>query len=98
MAVAVQANAADCARALVAVPHAFNRLRGDALPGSDQVGRDEPVRQQPLARLVAEARHIERRPRAESPGRADGVDAPDKTADPFERRAVLQLGSAAAAL
>ena len=98
MAVAVQANSADCARALVAMPHAFDRLRGDALPGGDQVGRDETVRQQPLARLVAEARDVERRPHAKRRGPAHDVDAPDETADPFERRTILELGSAAAAL
>lgn len=55
-----------------------------ALPGRPQIVGNEVVRQQPVARLLAEAGGVEARPRAERPLLADRVDARNQAARPFE--------------
>src|SRR5579872_6373504 len=56
------------------------------------------MRQQVVARLVAEARDVERWTRRVRTHRADCMHAADEAAHPFQRGAILQLRCAAAAL
>ena len=62
-----------------------------------KIGRDEVVREQPIARRDAESFEVERGPVREGRLRAHGVNAAEETAHPFERRAVLELRRAATA-
>ena len=99
VAVAVQPQRAHVAGALEAPPHAVERLRGDAAPG----GARDPPGMNPCASSQSRGsspkrRDVERGPGDERPQRADRVDASEEAAHPFERRAVLELRRAAAAL
>jgi hypothetical protein len=49
------------------------------------------VRQQPVARLLAEAGDVERRPQREGALRPHRVQAREVAADPFQHLAVVQL-------
>src|SRR5712691_2061975 len=91
------AQRAHLARALVALRDAREREVDRALPGVEQVRRDEIVRKQPVARLAAEALDVDGRPLGERPRRTDRMNAPDEATDPFERLAVFELRRAPAA-
>src|SRR5438445_2594036 len=92
----MQAQSAHLARSLVAVGDARERELDSALPRVAQVRRDEIVREQPVARLAAEALDVDGRPLGERARRTDGVNAPDEATDPFERLAVFELRRASA--
>ena len=55
------------------------------------------MREQPVARLDAERAGVERRAVREGVQRADGMDAPEEAAHPFERIPLVQLRGPAAA-
>src|SRR5712671_4024719 len=97
MAVPVQAQRAHLSRTLVALGDAREREVDRALPCVEQVRRNEIVREQPVARLAAEALDVDDGPIGERPHCAHRVNAPYKTTDPFERLALFELRRAPAA-
>src|SRR5258708_14217406 len=54
---------------------------------------NKTVFQQITARLLAEARHIQRRTRNERPQSTDGMNATDKAPHPLQRAGTIQFGS-----
>src|SRR6267378_3306628 len=92
----MQAQRAHLARSLVAADDARESQVDSALPRVEQVRWNEVVREEPVARLAAEALDVERGPIGERPRRTHGVNAPDEATHPFERLAVLELRRAAA--
>src|SRR5882762_994522 len=96
MAVPMQAQRAHLARSLVAAGDAREREVDSALPRIEQVLWNEIMREEPVARLAAEALDVERGPVGERSRRARCVSAPDEATDPFERFAVLELRRASA--
>ena len=92
----MQPQRADRAGTAKGCLHAVERLLRDRRIGRAQFQRHPVVRQQPGARLAAEAVGIQRRPRGEWPLRADRMQAPEKAADPFEHRRIVQIGCTAA--
>src|SRR5438105_4514560 len=97
VAIAVQAQGPHRAGPLETVPDAVQRQRDYAFPRVGDVGRDEVVRKQPVARLLAESCYIERGPLYKRPDGANTMDTPDEAAHPFQRRPILELGSASSA-
>src|ERR1700758_1732972 len=97
VAVAVQTQAADLACPREAGTHAGERLVDDAAIGLDEIDGNEAVRQQPLARLLAEARDGERRTRGERRRASDRMNAPEIAAEPLAHLSHVQLGSTSAA-
>src|ERR1700681_909495 len=95
--IAVQAQRPHRAGPLETAPDAVQRQRDYAFPRAGDVGRDEVVREQPVARLLAESCYIERGPLYKTRDRADTMDTPDKAAHPFQSRPILELGSASSA-
>src|SRR5437867_3313640 len=92
----MQAQRAHLARSLVAAGDAREREVDSALPRIEQVPWNEIMREEPVARLAAEAPDVERGPVGERSRRARCVSAPDEATDPFERLAVLELRRASA--
>src|SRR5207237_10047616 len=86
VAIAVQAQGPHRAGPLETAPHAIQRERDYAFPRVGNVGRDEIVRKQPVARLLAESCYVERGPLYKRRNRADTMDTPDKATHPFQRR------------
>ena len=97
MTIAVQAQGPHRAGPIKTAPDALQRQRDYAFPRVGDVSRDEVVRKQPVARLLAESCHVERWPLSKRRDRAHTMDTPDKAAHPFQRRAILELGSAPSA-
>jgi hypothetical protein len=75
----------------------FNSFVAGLFPGALDVQRDHVVRQQPVARFRGKCLDIQRGSLGEGPGSADGVDAGQKPADPFQHLEIVQLGRATAA-
>ena len=67
--------------------------RDDALPRVREIGRNEAVREQPVARLLAEGLDVERRPLDKRRDRADAMNAPEEAAHPFQRRGSSSSGA-----
>src|SRR6202163_233856 len=97
VAIAVQAQGPHRAGPLEPAPDSVQRQRDYAFPRVGDVGRDEVVRKQPLARLLAESCYVERGPLYKRRDRADTMDTSYKAAHPFQRRPILELGSASSA-
>src|SRR3989442_14434540 len=87
----MQAQRAHLARLLVAAGDAREREVDSALPRIEQVTWNEIMREEPVARLAAEAPDVERGPVGERSRRARCVSAPDEATDPFNRFAVPDL-------
>ena len=97
MAIAVQADDGDVAGAPVARAHAVERLIGNAGPHRAQFRREEGALQEPVARNLAEAVDIERRPMRECAAPTDRVNAAEKAPHPFQYLGVVEFGCASAA-
>ena len=91
VAVAVQPQGRHRTGALVRPPHAAERHVHHARVGVLQI-RGNPARgQQIVARLLAEACDVQRRPVRERPHRAHDVDAADEPTDPLEHLRVVEF-------
>ncbi len=97
MAVAMQPEVGNVAGALVAVLHAGEGEVNGAGPGLFKIAGNEPVLEQPVARLVAKALDIEIGPLDKRCQRTDGMDAADKASHPLQGFPVLELRGATAA-
>ncbi len=97
MTVAVHSQHANIAGALECALHAFEREIHHGLPRCAHVVRHEAVRQQEVARLVAEGVDVERGTFGVVLRLPDRMDAADKTPQPFERIAPVEIRRAAAA-
>lgn len=97
MTVAVRAQQADLARPLERGLDAFERERHGGLIRGPHIVRNEIVREQVVARLVAERTDIEHGTRGIRLRRADRMDPADEAAEPFERVAAVEVRRASAA-
>src|SRR6187402_1336030 len=97
MAIAVKPDAFNVAGAVVATLDAFQRHFHDGFIGFAYVVRHEAVREQEVARLVAECLDIERWPFNVRLDLPDRVNPPDKPPQPFQRLRPVDIRRASAA-
>src|SRR5438132_13861181 len=98
MAIAVKTQDTYVAGPLEALPNADERELDRTAISIVEIGRNECVREQPVSRLLAETDDVERGALIEARPRAHGVNAADEAPEPLARCAILELGSAAAAV
>src|SRR5271170_4910091 len=96
MTVAMQAQCLHRAGALEALSYAVERHGGDARIRRGEIGWNEAVREQPVARFLAEALQVECGPVGEARARPHGVNAADEAPQPLADRSILELRGAAA--
>src|SRR5512143_2126784 len=96
MAVAVQADGAHPAGALIAMHDALKCVLDHAVPRGGEIGRQPASAAQKIARGIAEALEIECRPVRKARLHAHGVDAADKPSHPLQGVGAVELGHAAA--
>src|SRR5579864_9283673 len=97
MTIAVHSQHANIAGTLEGALDAFKREIHHGLPGGAYIVRHKVVRQQEVARLVAERVDVERRAFGVVLRLSNRMDATDETPQPFERIAPVQIGRTTAA-
>ncbi len=96
MTIAMQAQTTNVAGPGETLRHTLERLVGEAAPDGDQFGRDDLVRQQPVARGAAEGFRVE--PFADMEGCAfpDPMDTRHQPPHPFQGARLAKFGRTAA--
>src|SRR5450830_1645547 len=95
MTIAMQTQATHCAGPIKAAPHTVERLRDGSLIRRQQIGRNEIVGQQVIARLFAESDDVERRTLREWLLQADCMNVAKEAPSAFQRISPTKIGRTA---